>query len=436
MAVDLISKLTSYTKYYGVVNISGVRSGVTRFANSAINQSTNKSDISITLTLHDGKKEATCTTNVLDDCGLKKLAKDTEDLLAISPNSEYDMIPWQRQPMRVAQNDKDLPVIYNAAGRADAIKEGINSLGSGFTAAGALVLEKKLAAYGNSFSTPDEILFADLNNVQFNTVVTNSANIAGPSECISHRFGGLDISGAFTRAQNLASICNTPITIDGGEYTVILAPGALADLIGYIVWSLNAKRVVEDLSFCGANLKKNPTLGANIRVYDDVNDVRVFPWYFDYEGCKRRTLPLIEKGIVKNLLFDSKVALLMGARQTGHAINNKGHGGFSLHTIMLGGDKSEEEMIKNTERGLYISELHYTNFVDPHAAILTGLTRGGSFLIENGKISRAIHPMRFTQNLLTALNNVTALSKNLTVVNAGGWAAVMPFAKIERFCFP
>jgi predicted Zn-dependent protease len=103
---------------------------------------------------------------------------------------------------------------------------------------------------------------------------------------------------------------------------------------------------------------------------------------------------------------------------------------------MPGGGVSQDDMICATKRGLFISEFHYTNFVNPRALQVTGLTRNGTFLVEDGKITRAVNTMRFTQNLLEAFNNVTALSKDLTVINAGGWAAVMPSAVIEGFCFP
>ena len=436
----LIKKLTSYTKYYGVVNIQGSRQGVTRFANSEISQNVNQSDLSVSLTLHDGKKEATCRTNVLDDDGLKQLARDTESLLALIPEGEFDQMPWKRLVLPLIESDKNLTAIYDAKGRAEAIKEGIESLGgptSDFTAAGALILEKKISAYGNSESSG--ILFAELDNVQFNTVVTNTTTGAdGGAECLSHKAGGLNITKAFCEAKHKSALGANPITLDGGEYTVILSPQAIGDLVFYLTWSLNAKRIIDGLSFCDGTsetIGKAQIFGENINIYDDVNDTRVFPWYFDYEGYRRQPLPLIEKGVVKNILHDSKTSRLIGG-PAGHAYSNKGLGGFSLHTVMAGGDVSQEEMIKSTKRGLFISELHYTNFVNPRALQLTGLTRNGTFLIEDGEITKAVSTMRFTQSLLKAFNNIEALSKEQTVVNNGGWAAVMPAAKIGRFCFP
>jgi len=426
----LIKKLTSYTKYYGVVNIRGEQQGVTRFANSEISQNINQSDISVSLTLHDGKKEAVCTTNVLDDDGLQQLARDTESLLEISPEGDFDANPWKKITLPNYENDAELAVSYDAEGRVEAIKKGISSLKADCTAAGALILEKKIAAYGNSESSEGDILFADLDNVQFNTVVTRNGADGG-AECLSHRAGELNIPGAFLKANDRAILGSDPVTLDGGEYTVVLSPQALGDLVFYITWSLNAKRIADGMSFCVADLTESPAFGKNISIYDDVNDPRVFPWYFDYEGYKRRPLPLVDKGVVKNILCDTKTG-----SPTGHAYSNKGLGGASLHTVMPGGGVPEKELVRFTERGLFISEFHYTNFVNPRTLQVTGLTRNGTFLIEGGEITRAVNTMRFTQNLLEAFNNVKALSKDLVTINNDGWAAVMPSALIERFCFP
>jgi len=428
IAQDIIKKLTSYSKYYGVVNIDGYQQGVTRFANSQISQNVNQSDVSVSLTLYDGKKEATCTSNVLDEEALKQLARDTEDLLAVAPPGDLEYTPNKIEEVPEIENDKDIALKYNAKGRAEAIKEGVANLAPDLTAAGALILEKKIAAYGNN----ESILFADLDNVQFNTVVSLAeSNSDGGAECLSHKVEELDIPAAFAQAQRRAVLGANPNPLEGGEYTVVLSPQAVGDLVFYLTWSLNAKRIADGLSFY---TDKSLTFGKNINIYDDVNNPQVYPWYFDYEGNKRQVLPLIEQGEVKNILCDAKTG-----KVTGHALSNKGNGGYSLHTVMTGEDvlQGQDDMISNIKRGLFISELHYTNFVNPQKLIVTGLTRNGTFLIEDGKFSKAVSTMRFTQNLLQAFNSVSAISQETAIVNSfGGWAAVMPYAVIEGFSFP
>ena len=428
LALDLVKKLTSYTKYYAVVNINGQNRGVSRFANSEISQNVNQSDLQISLTLHDGKKEATSSTNVLDEDSLKKLVKDTENMLAVSPAGEFEVTEWNPPNIKDTENDKTLAEVYNAKGRAEAIKKGVESL-DGLSAAGALVLQKTINAYGNS-SKPEATLFSEFDNVQFNTVVScNGAD--GGGESVSHKASDLNIQGAFLQAKQRALMGANPISLDSGEYSVILTPEALGDLMFFLTWSLNAKRISDGASFL-STLTDKQFFGKNISIYDDVNDSRTFPIYFDYEGNKRQTMPLIESGVVKNILYCNKTAAKASVQSSGHALSNKGVGGYAMNIVMQGGDSSKDDMIKNTERGLFISEFHYTNFVNPKNALVTGLTRNGTFLIENGKLGKAVNTMRFTQNLLEAFSNVTDLSEELSVVGS----TVVPYAKIKGFKFP
>jgi len=440
-AAELIKKLTSSSKHYSVVNIVGREEAVTRFAKSSISQNVNLSDISVSLTMYDDKKEVTCTTNALDDSGLKQLVDDTERLLYAAPEGEFTPFPLEIEEDNFSSNASTCISSFDAKCRAEAIKEGVEKLPEGFISAGALMLEKKLAAYGNSENS--NIRFSTLDNVQFNTVTTHSISGAdGGGECISHQIDEIrqNIPDTFAQAHERAARGANPVTLNAGQYTVILSPVAMGDLMTFVIYSLCAKRVEDGVSFYTPDIQE-AVFGSNITVKDDVNDPRIFPWPFDYEGHKRQSLSLIEKGAVKNILHDNKTAQRMNMSLTGHAISNKGLGGLSFHTVMDGGDKSLEEIIQDTSQGIFISELHYTNFVNPRALQITGLTRNGTFLIENGKLSNAVKTLRFTQNLIEALNSVTALSLEQTKVIsswgsfAGGWAALMPAVRIEKFNF-
>ncbi|MCL1987646.1 MAG: TldD/PmbA family protein [Firmicutes bacterium] len=446
----LINKITSYTKHYAVVNIEGQTEGVTRFANSEISQNINKQDLNVYLTLHDGKKEATGVTNVLDDDALKKLVHNTESLLQVTPAGDFAKFDWEipdladfadKKSAKSAKNSENLAEIYDVKGRAEVIKEGVSSLGSDFSAAGAITLTNTIVAYGNSDSKTD-ILFANLDNVTFNTVVTNiAANSDGGGEAVSHKANGLDkaIQAAFKQAKDRSVLAANPITLTDKRFAVVLSPAALGDLVFYITWSLNGKRVIDGLSFCGTKLPKEQIFGKNVSIYDDVSNPKLFPLYFDYEGNKRQSLPLIEKGVVKNLLLDNKTAQKLNMHPTGHAHSNQGYGGYSSNTVMQGGDNlqppTQADIIKGVTKGLFISEFHYSNFVNPATMLVTGLTRNGTFLIEDGEITKSVANMRFTQNIIDAFNNISALSKDLQLTNSIG-AALMPSAKIEGFCFP
>jgi predicted Zn-dependent protease len=429
---SVIKRLTAQTKYYATVNIEGGREAVTRFANSEINQNTQKTDATVSLTLHDGKKEATCATNVLSDEGLNKLVRDAEELLTAAPEGEFEAFPNDMEDdVPDAPNDARLAEVFGAEGRAEAVKRGVESLGGGCTAAGALTLETRLFAYGNSGT--EKIRHAAFDAVLFNTVVTHESGAAGGAECIS-RAGGANIQAAFDTANDRALRSRDPVSCETGAYTVILSPAAFGDLLAFVCYSLDAKETLDGTSFAIGRLGQR-VFGGNITVLDDARHPLVFPLCFDYEGRLRQTLPLIENGVVESLLHDDKTAARMNTRSTGHAFTNKGYGGYSMHTVARGGDMTLEEMIKDTPRGIFISELHYTNYVNQRMLQITGLTRNGTFLIENGELTRAVATMRFTQELIAALCNVTALSAADTAVNINGWASVMPAARIDGFTF-
>ncbi|MCL2015619.1 MAG: TldD/PmbA family protein [Defluviitaleaceae bacterium] len=436
-ALDLINKITSQTKHYAVVNIEGESEGVTRFANSEISQNTNKQDLNVYLTLHDGTKEVTCTTNVLDETSIKKFVQDAENLLAAAPNGDFERFPWQLPGLITQENNDDLAEIYSVRGRADLLKECVEKIGTEYSAAGALTLTNRISAYGNSDSKKD-ILYSNQNNVTFNTVVTHIVgNADGGGEAVSHKVDGLEsaIKAAFVQAKDRAALAINPINVTDKRFTVVLSPAALGDLVLYITLSLNAKRVLDGLSFCGSDVPTEQIFGKNVTITDDVTNPKLPAKYFDYEGNKRQVLPLIEGGFVKNLIFDNKTAKRMNAAPTGHAFYNGGYGGYSANTIMTGGETTQDEIIKSVKKGLFISEFHYTNFVNPATMLVTGLTRNGTFLIENGEVTKSVSNLRFTQNIIEAFNNITALSKDLHVINSIG-TALMPSAKIERFAFP
>jgi predicted Zn-dependent protease len=201
----------------------------------------------------------------------------------------------------------------------------------------------------------------------------------------------------------------------------------------YALWGLNGDFTGSGASYASDKLQKK-VFGGNITVVDDVNQEGTIPLTFDSEGYRRQPLALIENGVIKNFVHDSKTAHKAGAKPTGHALSVYGSGGFPLNVVMSGGNSSVEEMIKTTERGILVTHFHYTNFVNPKTLQVTGLTRDGTFMIENGKISYPIMNMRFTENLIEAFNSVTAISAERERVGQYG-ISLFPAVKIENFHF-
>jgi len=431
-AKAITEKLTSYVKHYATVNIMTTSNGTTRFANSEISQNITISDTNISLTVYDGKKEATCSTNVLTDEGLKQLANDAQAMLAFVPEGEFEIFPMSQEPVGERPCTGELATAFDATARAAYIKEGVAHVKDGFTAAGALNLNRHGIAAGDSKGA---FRYATYDQVTFNTVVTHKDGTAGAGECCSYTTVP-DVIAEFKKAQATATAAMGAVSPELGAHTVVLSPLAFADLASYMCYMMGADSIEDGTSFAIGKMGQR-FFGENLTMIDDVNCPCSRPVFFDYEGTPRSTVTVVDKGVVNasSFLYDNKLSAKHKVPNTGHAYTNKGRGGFPLNLQVLGGEQSLEEIIASTEKGVFINEFHYTNFVNPKTLQLTGLTRNGTFLIENGKLTKPIATVRFTESLLDAFNAITAISKERTLVAGYMGATLAPAARIEGFHF-
>ncbi|MBT9161779.1 MAG: Metalloprotease TldD [Dehalococcoidia bacterium] len=228
----------------------------------------------------------------------------------------------------------------------------------------------------------------------------------------------------------------TPISLEPGEYTVILEPyavGTLVAFLGYI--GLGALAVQEGRSFmCGKLGQK--IVGENITIWDDGLNPQGMPIPFDFEGVPKQKVVLIENGIAKGVVFDSYTAGKEGTKSTGHGLPAPNtYGPMPLHLFMRGGDSSLEKMIASTRRGIYVTRFHYTNVVEPVSTTITGLTRDGTFLIEDGKFKGAVKNFRFTNSILRAFSEVSLISRETRIVEGFFGGSRVPGLKIDNFTF-
>ena len=429
-AKAIIEKISSETKRYATVVISETDSGITRFANSEITQNVSIADTSVEVTVYEGKKEATCSTNDISDEGLKVLVKDAEALLTFVPEGEFEPFIMPQKPVDEVNSDGKLAEAFDVTKRAAMIKEGIEKICDGFTAAGALTLDRLVFSVGD---TRGAFRYTAFDKVSFNTVVTHDDGSAGAGEFCS--FTDIpDISAAFDKANATAAAARNPISVDLGEYTVVLSPLAFGDLVMFVTYMMGAESVEDGDSFTIGKMGER-LFGENFTIRDDSTHPDLLPMRFDHEGNVRKTLDLVGKGVIRNCLYDNKLAARHKTENTGHAVSNKGRGGYPLHVIVDGGEQSVEEIISGVDSGIYINEFHYTNFVNPRQLQITGLTRNGTFLIENGKITKPITTMRFTINLLDAFNTITGISKEKEKINGYYGVSLIPTIKIEDFRF-
>ncbi|MCL2839757.1 MAG: TldD/PmbA family protein [Defluviitaleaceae bacterium] len=424
-ARNIIEKTMAHVNYYAMAWLSDSEQNTTRFANSEISQNVSISGTSLSLRVYDGKKSASCSTNVLTDEGLKKLVQDAENLLQFVPDGEFEAFPFPDEPVQESQNGDILFNAFGTESRAKFIKDGMAVIESGFTAAGALNFNRQVIAIGNSKGC---FRYTAYDCVTFNIVVTHEDGSAGAGECISYT-SVPDILGCFKKAQSTSKAARNAVSPELGAHTVVLSPVAFADLINFVCWMMSAKAVDDGASFAKGKLGQK-VFGENLTIRDEVGHPELRPWFFDIDANPRKPVTLIDKGVVSSYLYDNVTAARHKVPSTGHSVGS-GEGGYAENLVIEAGNKSMDEIISSTKKGIYINEFHYTNFVNPRNLQLTGLTRNGTFLIEDGKITKPMATVRFTESMLDAFCNITAISSERELV--GG--ALVPGVKIETFHF-
>ena len=224
------------------------------------------------------------------------------------------------------------------------------------------------------------------------------------------------------------------MSLPPGDYPVVLEPYAVVDLLdmlGYLGFS--ALAVQEGRSF----FEPGKVVGSPlVTIVDDAEDLAGAPISFDYEGVPKQRVPLVEAGVCGEAVYDAQTAARAGRRSTGHGLPAPNpYGPFPLNMIMTAGDASRDELIGGLERGLLVTRFHYTNPVHPKLAIVTGMTRDGTFLVEHGRVVGPVRNLRFTQSYLDALAGVQAVGRERRLLRGFLGASLVPALRIGAFTF-
>lgn len=305
------------------------------------------------------------------------------------------------------------------------------------------------AQLAGSFATgEDELAVANSNGVACYTastvagakLVTMYRKLSGYASGIDRDIARLDLEPLLERALKQCLHRRDPVTLPVGTYEVILEPEAVAELVmwlGYIAFG--AKSFQERTSFLAGRIGES-LMARGISIVDDGTDPDGLRLPFDFEGVPKQRVPLIERGKAAGIVYDSAYGLLYGRPSTGHAPPpTDTEGPIPSHLFMGPGAKRRDELIRSCRRGLLIPRFHYVSgLLNPREALMTGLTREGACLIEDGKLSAPITTMRFTQSLLEAFQHVLGISKERTLIadaihDTG--SAVMPTLHLAKFRF-
>ncbi|MDB4886416.1 MAG: peptidase modulator of gyrase [Gemmatimonadetes bacterium] len=414
------------------VNIGSGSRGNTRFAVNQVSTGGDSFDSTVTVTAYVGRRSASSTTNQIDEAGLRQAVQSAERLARLAPEDPEFLAELEPQQYQAGQNWSEATAALDPQGRAEAVRAitapssqgGLIATGYLDTRAGAAAVanSKGLFAYARSTAT-----------ALTTTVRTSDGTGSGWAGASHHDWSRLDPAALGARAAEKARASRNPAAIEPGRYTVVFEPTAVGNLVQFVSNALSARAADEGRSFFsragGKNKIGEKVVDERVTILSDPFDPEVAGAPFTGEGLPTRRTVWIENGVVKTLNYDRYWAQKKGVSPTAS--------GGSLR--MSGGSSTMEEMIASTQRGLLVTRFWYLRPVDQRTILYTGLTRDGTFLIENGRITRAVKNLRFNDSPVFMLNNLEALGTPVRVSasedGGPGQAIMVPPIKVKDFNF-
>jgi len=412
--------------------IAGGSHALTRFANNTIHQNVAERTAYLSVrALIDGRT-ARATTNAMDAESIRAVV---EQAIAITKLQEPDpdMQPLA-EPDEVIETARAFQRTARAApqDRAAAVAQAIAVIESANqTAAGIYSTGDSALALLNSRGVSTYHL-ETLATFSVTAMAQDSSGWAKASACDA---GDLEPVKLASIAASKAVASSAPGVWDPGKYTVILEPAAVLDLIGQMFMDFSATALKDGRSFLTDRIG-TALFGPNITIQDDVYHPLQAGAPFDGEGLPRRKLAMVDKGIVREVAYSRHAAALEGKQATGHGFPLPNElGEAPMNVVVAGGDSTIDEMIASTERGVLVTRLWYIREVDPYEKIMTGMTRDGTFRIENGQVTGGLRNFRFNQGLVELLKNVEALGPAVRASGEETMDAVVPAMKVRDFNF-
>ncbi|HSD48510.1 MAG TPA: TldD/PmbA family protein [Actinomycetota bacterium] len=408
--------------------------GLTRFASSAIHQSTWSEDTGIRVRVVREDRIGVAATNDFTPEGARAVAESALEIASVvSPDP---LFPGLAPPRPVPERDgfDEATAGITPEERAAGVAELVAQPPGGFTAAGAYETRASEVAVAN---TEGQFCWAPASQASITTVVTGGDGGSGFAERFAARTSDLDPAEIGRRAADKAVASRSPTALDTGRYTVVLEPAAVSTLVGFLAWIGFGGRLVAEGRSCLSGRSGERVAAPSISIYDDATAPGTLGIPFDFEGVPRRRVDLIERGIFRDAVYDLRTAKQVGATTTGHALPPPNpEGPFPLNLFMEPGDSSVPEMIAATDRGLLVTRFHYSNVVHPVESTITGMTRDGTFLIRDGEVAHPVRNLRFTQSILEALANTTSIGRETELASEFFYSASrVPALRIEGFRF-
>ena len=437
------------------VLFSGGHFALTRFANNTIHQNVAEENHVVSVRSVFGRKTARAFTNKFDDESLRQVVRSAESLARVQ-HPDPDLLPMPdtseatgsagggaratQTPPRHFERTAQITPEQRAAG----VKKIVGVAEKhGLTTAGVFSSAESLEGIFNSrglskwhMQTSAEV-----------SITMLADDSSGWQKASSPDVANLDPLRLAEIAAQKAVGSAHPREIPPGKYTVILEPAAVLDIVGFMFWDYSGMAILDQRSFLTGRIGTK-LFGDNVTIWDDVAHPLQSGAPFDGEGMQRQKVGLVEDGIVKRVVYARATAERMKRSEyknkvgpiaaTGHGFplpNEMGEMPLNIVFAPVSNPQTVEQMIASTERGVLVTRLWYIREVEPFEKMLTGMTRDGTFYVENGRVQGGLRNFRFNESLIHLLSNVEAMSVPLRSCGEESFDMVVPAMKVRDFNF-
>jgi predicted Zn-dependent protease len=409
--------------------LTGSTNGNIRFALNNVSTSGIVSDTSLGVQVAFGKRVGTATINEFDDAALERVVRRAEDLARLAPENPEFMPAIGKQSYVATRTHSPATAAITPEYRAQVAADSILPCkAENLVAAGFLEDGESFVAFANSngnfgYQTSTKLDY---------TCTVRTADGSGSGwvgrnvKDVSKFEAPRDIRTAIRKAKDSADAK----ALEPGKYTVVLEPHAAAGLISFMMNFFDARQADEGRSFLsrkgGGNKLGEQVFDPRVSIWADPADpdVPVMPW--DNEGQPRKRMAVVDKGKIAALRYSRYWAKQQGKPETASPGN----------LVMSGGDKSTADLVRGTKKGILVTRTWYIRMVDPQTVLLTGLTRDGTFYIENGEIKYPLKNFRFNESPVIMLNNIDELGKPVRVSgDESQFAMMIPPMRLRDFTF-
>jgi len=405
------------------VNLSGSRGGNIRYARNTVTTSGEEQNTSLSVQSSFGSKTGTSSVNEFDDESLRAAVERSEELARLAPDNPEFMEPMGPQEYGESQTFYESTANIQPDQRAQMAYDSITpSSANDLVSAGFLEDEAGFEALMNN---KDLFAYNQSTEVEFSvTIRTKDGTGSGWVSRDYNDVNNLDTGSASQIAIDKSIGSRDAVALEPGRYTVILEPHAVSGLLRYMLGAMNARTADEGRSFMskvgGGTRVGEQMFDERVNLYSDPFDENVPVTPFTGSGMPLEKTTWIENGVVKNLAYSRYWAKENGVEPLPGPSN----------AIIPGGDKTTQQLIADTERGILVTRTWYIRMVDPQSQLLTGLTRDGTFYIENGRIKNAVRNFRFNESPVIMLNNLEELGRPMRTDGN-----MIPPMKIRDFTF-